>query len=217
MIHLNAPTEFKALGDSGSFEGYAAIFGNIDQGGDIIARGAFKELAKRRNGKVVVLNQHRTTDPIGVAEVEQDDKGLKFVGQLVLETPSARSAHALMKAGALDGMSIGYDILPGGAEVLKSGYRQLNGLKLWEISPVTFGMNELAGIDSVKSFGDVFSGGNLPSLKQFEEFLREAGASKTQAAAIAGLGLKEMLFRSESGGETAAVVLTALQSFSINP
>lgn len=174
--------EFKAVGDSGHFTGYAAIFGNIDSGGDIIDRGAFKEFATRKNGKIVVLNQHNTRDPIGVAEVEQDDKGLKFAGDLVLETASARSAYALMKAGALDGMSIGYDVLAGGADVLKSGVRQLKALKLWEISPVTFGMNELAGIDGVKS---------LDTIRKFEDFLRDVGGfSQSQAKAIASSGFK---------------------------
>ena len=151
MKFLNIPLEMKAFGDSGSFEGYAAIFGNVDLGGDVIERGAFKEIVKGRNGMVKILNQHSNRDPIGVAEVQQDDKGLSFKGQLILEAASARSAYALMKGGALDGMSIGYDVLEGGAKILESGIRQLKALKLWEISPVTFGMNPLAGIDSVKS------------------------------------------------------------------
>lgn len=215
MRTLSAPAEFevKAFGDAGSFEGYASIFGNVDLGGDVIERGAFKEIVKGRDGKVKVCNQHRMTDPIGVAEVSQDDKGLYFKGTLILEAPSARTAYALMKGGALDGMSIGYDVLPGGAKVLESGIRQLKSLKLWEISPVTFGMNPLAGIDSVKS---TIAAGALPSLREFEEFLREAGFSKTQATAIAGNGLRPLL-RSESVNNTAGdAIMAALQSFQIN-
>ncbi|MDQ3169457.1 MAG: HK97 family phage prohead protease [Acidobacteriota bacterium] len=212
MKHLNCPTDFKAIGDAGTFEGYAAIFGNIDLGGDILERGAIKEIATRRNGKVVVLNQHRQSDPIGLADVEQDDKGLKFVGQLVLESPSARSAHALMKSGALDGMSFGYDVLPGGAEILKSGVRKLTAVKLWEISPVTFGMNPSAGIDSVKA---LVANGHLPSLSDFEDHLREAGFSKSQATAIASHGLKYLHDRSESGGAGVGELQKLLSSFRI--
>ncbi|MCR4331213.1 MAG: HK97 family phage prohead protease, partial [Sulfuricaulis sp.] len=125
MKFLNIPLELetKAFGDSGSFEGYASIFGNVDLGGDVIERGAFKEIVKGRNGMVKILNQHSSRDPIGVAEVKQDDKGLSFKGQLILEAASARSAYALMKGGALDGMSIGYDVLQGGAKILESGIR----------------------------------------------------------------------------------------------
>lgn len=205
-MKFNAPTEYKALGDSGSFEGYAAIFGNIDLGGDILERGAIKEFKTLRNGKMVVLNQHRTQDPIGVAEVEQDDKGLAFKGALVLETPSARSAYALMKAGALDGMSFGYEILEGGAELLKSGIRQLKGVKLYEISPVTFGMNPLAGIDSVKSAG---------SIREFEDFLRDVGGfTRQQSKAIAAGGWRAIGEARDAHDDNA--VLKALQSFKLN-
>src|SRR4030065_1584897 len=111
MKFLNVPIETKSFGDTGTFEGYAAIFGNVDLGGDVIERGAFKEIVKDRNGMVKILNQHNSRDPIGVAEVKQDDKGLSFAGKLVLESSSARNAYALMKAGVLDGMSIGYDVI----------------------------------------------------------------------------------------------------------
>jgi uncharacterized protein len=174
--------EFKAIGDSGRFTGYASVFGNVDLGFDIIERGAFKQFAKGRDGKIKVLNQHRMSDPIGVADVEQDDVGLKFDGQLILEAASARNAYALMKGGALDGMSIGFDVLEGGAEVMNSGVRQLKALKLWEISPVTFGMNPLAGIDSVKG---------ISTIRAFEELLRDvAGFSHREAKAIAAEGYR---------------------------
>jgi HK97 family phage prohead protease len=216
MKFLNAPIEFetKAFGDAGTFEGYAAIFGNIDFGGDIIERDAFKEFAKNTDGKTIVLNQHNMRDPIGLADVVQDSKGLAFKGQLVLEAPSARTAYALMKAKALGGMSMGYDVLAGGAETLKSGIRSLKALKLWEISPVTFGMNALAGISGVKSFEEVIKAGRLPTLSDFEDLLREAGFSKTQSAVIANRGLKHLLDRSESGGETSGV-LAALQTWKL--
>lgn len=205
MDKLQISTEYKALTDSGTFEGYASIFGNIDSGGDIIERGAFKEFAKRKNGKIVVLNQHNTRDPIGVADVEQDDKGLKFQGTLVLETPSARSAYALMKAGALDGMSIGYDVLAGGAEVLNSGVRQLKSLKLWEISPVTFGMNELAGIDGVKA---------LDTIRKFEDFLRDVGGfTQKQAVAIASAGFKAISQARDAQDDSKVIDL--LKSFKL--
>lgn len=204
MHYLDLPIEFdtKAFGDAGSFEGYAAIFGNVDLGGDVIERNAFKEFAKNPDGRVIILNQHNRRDPIGTAEVRQDDKGLAFKGQLVLSVNSARSAYELMKAKALTGMSIGYDVLEGGGKILESGVRQLKALKLWEISPVTFGMNPLASVEDVKALGDTLRVGKLPTLKQFEDFLREAGFSKTQAAAIAGKGLTALL-RSESGSKNA--------------
>jgi len=209
MKFMGLPLEIKSFGDSGSFEGYASIFGNVDLGGDVIERGAFKEIVKGRDGKVKILNQHSMRDPIGVAEVKQDDKGLHFQGQLILEAASARSAYALMKGGALDGMSIGYDVLEGGAKVLESGIRQLKSLKLWEISPVTFGMNPLAGIESVKQAG------SITTIREFEDFLRDAGGySKSAAVAIAAGGFKALQDRRDSGGaDGIKEVLETISSF----
>ena len=181
--HINVPTEFKASGEAGSFEGYAAIFGNVDLGGDVIEPGAFKEIVRGRAGLVKVLNQHRIDDPIGVAQVTQDQKGLRFQGRLILDVPTARASYALMKSGALDGMSIGFHILPGGAEVDREGVRVLRALRLYEISPVTFGMNPLAGIDSVKHLSE-----RPETLRQFEDALKSMGFSRREAARIATKG-----------------------------
>lgn len=180
--HFAAPVQFKADA-GGTFEGYASIFGNVDLGGDVIQVGAFKEIATGRDGRVKVLYQHNMRDPIGTATVSQDSKGLSFHGQLVLEAPSGLAAHALMKAGALDGMSIGYDVLPGGSEFLNSGVRSLKALKLWEISPVTFGMNPAAGIDSVKTLPD-----RPTTTREFEAVLRELGFTRKEAVRIASTG-----------------------------
>lgn len=211
MKTMSFATEFKAVGDSGKFEGYAAIFGNVDLGMDLIKEGAYKEFAYRKNGKIVVLNQHRIGEPIGLADISQDSKGLAFSGELIMDLPIARNTHILMKAGVVDEMSMGYDVLPGGAKILESGVRELSGLKLWEISPVTFAMNPSAGIDAVKN---LMRDGQLPSLKEFEDFLREAGFSNTQAKAIAGNGLRKLLDRCEADGNTSEA-LKMLTSFTI--
>ena len=84
--------------------------------------------------------------------------------------------------------------------------RHLVEVALHEVSLVTIPMNEKALITSVKS---IIEAGQLPSLSQFEDFLREAGFSKSQATAIAGKGLKSLL-RSESGSETTTDFLSAL-------
>lgn len=193
MDFLNVPAEYKAAGDAGSFSGYASIFGNVDQGGDVVERGAFKEIVTNTAGKVVALWQHASRNPIGVASVKQDDKGLAFDGQLVMEDPTARIASAHMKAGSVRGMSIGYDVLPGGAEVLQSGSRILRALKLWEISVVTFPMNPLAQIEHAKQVAQI------TTIREYEEFLRDAGFSKAQAVQLAVGGWKSLSDRRDSG------------------
>lgn len=178
--NMVVPAEFKAEGDKGQFSGYAAVFENVDLGGDVIRREAFKEFVQNSDGKVKVLFQHDSFGmtasgglPIGLATVEQNSKGLKFSGDLVMDDPFVQRVHTHMKAGTLDGMSIGYDVLPGGAKFMESGHRELLALKLWEISPVTFGMNPKAGITDVKAVTDI---------RELEELLRDvAGLSRAQA------------------------------------
>jgi HK97 family phage prohead protease len=177
---LVVPATFKAAGAAGEFTGYASIFGNVDLGGDIVERGAFKEIVKNDAGNVVVLWQHNTRQPLGVASVKEDDKGLAFDGSLVMEDPLARSAYAHMKAGSVCGMSIGYDVLPGGADMTEGGVRKLKSLKLWEISVVTFGMNPLAGIDAVKE---------ITTIRELEGALRDGSLllNAREAKAVASV------------------------------
>jgi uncharacterized protein len=182
---LDFAMEYKALGDTGEFSGYASVFGNVDHGGDVVERGAFKEFDLTKDGMVRMLNQHNVRDPIGKANVNEDATGLHFDGKLLLDVPSARTMYSLVKSGIVDGMSFAYDILPGGATVSKAGVRMLTALKLMEISPVTFGMNELARIQDVKAAN------YIKTIREFEEFLRDEGGFSAQAAkAIAAVGFK---------------------------
>jgi hypothetical protein len=175
----------KALSDTGMFSGYASIFGNVDSGNDIVERNAFQEIVKTKDGHVRLLYQHDSRQPIGKAVVKQDDKGLYFEAQLVLGMTMARNAYEGLKAGILDGMSIGYDVLPGGSEMTNAGIRKLTSLKLWEISLVTFPMNTLATVESVKAVSEI------KTRREFEDYLRDAGFSANQAKSIASCGWKD--------------------------
>ena len=204
MKTITVATEYKSLGDAGDFEGYASVFNNVDLGGDVVEKGAFKEMSLTKDGMIRVLNNHNTRDPLGKAFVVEDDHGLQFKGRLLLELPSARSVYALMKSGITDGMSIGYDILSGGAEITKAGVRKLTALKLWEISAVTFGMNQLARIDSVKAAGDI------TTIREFEAFLRdEGGFSAGQAKALASSGYGALQAEREVSPDAAVERLLA--------
>jgi HK97 family phage prohead protease len=133
--------------DEGRFTGYAAVFGNVDQGNDLIEPGAFTKTLDE-NPEVPILWSHDTDQPIGVStSMVQDGKGLKVDGQLAMEVQRAREVHALMKLGAIKGISIGYRTVK---RSFKGAVRHLEEVKLGEFSPVVFPMNTLAGIDSVK-------------------------------------------------------------------
>lgn len=196
--------ELKTVGESGLFEGYAAIFGNVDDGKDRIQAGAFKEVVKNKSGKVVTLFMHSFRDPIGLAVVGQDTKGLHFKSQLELADPMARRAHTLMKAEILDGMSIGYDVVE--SNTTEDGVRDLIGLKLWEISPVTFGMNPLARIEAVKG-----GASGIKTIRDYESFLRDVGGfDRARAKALAAGGWDALLkVRDEPAGEGKGEALVA--------
>jgi HK97 family phage prohead protease len=134
--------------------------------------------------------------PIGNwTDMAEDGKGLWVQGQADLDDPMGQRVHRALKRKAMKGLSIGYDEAQRVKDSRRPGVFVIETLDLWEVSPVNFPAQRRAAVDTVKSYT---SGGNLPSLPQFEEFLREAGFSKTQAAAIAGKGLSHLL-RSESG------------------
>jgi HK97 family phage prohead protease len=182
------PLDLKAVGDDGSIEGYGSIFGNVDSYGEIVMPGAFTQSlvdAKRKGSTIKMLWQHDRAHPIGVwDDIAEDAKGLWCKGRILIDvSQQAKEAHGLIKAGALDGMSIGYRTLDADPHPTKPGIINLKTLALKEISVVTFAANERARVESVKH---ILAAGNLPSVREFEEFLRDAGGfSKSLAAAIA--------------------------------
>ena len=123
-------------------EGYASLFGKTDQGGDIVQKGAYAASLKRlsaRGGRVKMLWQHDPGQPIGVwEEVREDATGLWVKGRILAEVERGREAAALLAAGAIDGLSIGYRTVK--AERNGKGQRLLSELELWEVSLVTFPM-----------------------------------------------------------------------------
>ena len=123
-------------------EGYASLFGKRDQGGDTVQAGAYgaslKALAAQGR-RVKMLWQHDPGQPIGVwEEVREDAKGLYVKGRILTEVGRGREAAALLAAGAIDGLSIGYRTLR--AERDAKGQRMLAEVELWEVSLVTFPM-----------------------------------------------------------------------------
>lgn len=147
-----AGLKLKALNTEGCFEGYASLFEQEDLGRDIVLRGAFQE-SLRKSGvpRVKMLFQHDPNEPIGVwREIYEDARGLYVCGQLMLDVARAREVLSLMRAGALDGLSIGFRVLEGRRDP-KTGIRRLKKVDLWEVSIVTFPMLSTARVQAVKS------------------------------------------------------------------
>ena len=122
--------------------GYASLFGKRDQGGDTVQKGAYAaslKAMKAAGRQVKMLWQHDPAQPIGVwDEVREDAAGLYVKGRILTEVEKGREAAALLTAGAIDGLSIGYRTVK--AERDGKGQRLLSELELWEVSLVTFPM-----------------------------------------------------------------------------
>jgi HK97 family phage prohead protease len=139
------------IGVDGVFEGYASLFGIADLGKDVVMPGAFADsLKKRKAGDIRLLWQHDPAEPIGRwIAIEEDRRGLRVRGKLNLAVGRAKDAHALMRDGAVDGLSIGFRVERARAE-RPTGLRRLEKLDLWEISIVTFPMLPGARVESIK-------------------------------------------------------------------
>jgi uncharacterized protein len=194
---MDRPFEIKAVEDTGVFSGYVSVFGNVDNGGDIVAPGAFAETLsawKAKGALPPVLWQHRSGEPLGpFLEMHEDAHGLFVKGQLLVDdVPRAREARALLKAKAITGMSIGYISRDDSVDRV-TGVRTIRKADLWEGSIVTFPMNGLAAVSAVKGQIDT-----LESLADAERFLRDAGGlSKSEATAFISR-IKSLQSRSES-------------------
>lgn len=134
----------------GSFCGYASLFDEPDLAKDVMERGAFAASLKARGADGVrMLYQHDPGQPIGVwTELREDARGLFVRGKLNLGVERAREVLALMRGGALDGLSIGFRTVRARKDA--GGLRRVLEADLWEISVVTFPMQPRARVQSVK-------------------------------------------------------------------
>lgn len=142
----------RALRQDGLFEGYASLFRIADLGKDVVEPGAFRDSLMRRGAAgVKLLWQHDPAEPIGRwLSLREDARGLFVRGQLSLAVARAREIHALMREGAVDGLSIGFRSERARTEP-RTGLRRLERVDLWEISLVTFPMLPQARVSAVKA------------------------------------------------------------------
>ena len=156
--HRGVRTEFKTIEfaledydeEEGTFSGYGAVFSNIDSGGDIIEPGAFTKTIAEGVGRVKILSGHNESLlPIGKPlELREDANGL-FLKAKISDTTLGRDVRTLIKDGVLCELSIGYD--PVVFDYDEAGIRHLREVKLWEVSVVTWAMNDQAVITDIKS------------------------------------------------------------------
>lgn len=206
MKHIGSAFELKDLTETGSFEGLASVYGNVDLGGDVIMPGAFKEFNKTKDGYIRILDSHNTRAPIGKGMLVDTHVGLAIKGQLLLKVARARDVYELMKENVIDGLSIGYDVLPGGFKIREDGVRELTGIKTWEISTTCFPMNQEARTSHVKEIE------RCTSIRDVEDLLRDAtGLSRSQAKLHAGEIWKTLSGKRDAGVEVGDEVQQLLK------
>jgi HK97 family phage prohead protease len=173
--------------------GYASTY-DLDQGGDIIIRGAFQKSLETSASKVKVLWQHDPKSPIGrPVSMKEDDRGL-YVESYIAKTRQGDEALELAREGIIDSMSIGYIVNE--SEYKDDGVRLIKELSLMEYSLVTWPMNEAAVITGVKSL----------EVREIERALRDAGYSRSQAKAIACAGVRSLREADAQEAEQAALM-----------
>jgi HK97 family phage prohead protease len=135
----------------GTVEGYASLFGEIDQARDMVMRGAFADtLASRGIRRIPMLFQHDPAEPVGIwLELREDFRGLFARGRLIPEVARGRELISLLREGAIDGLSIGFRASKARIDP-KTRIRRLHAVDLWEISIVTFPLLAGARVRSVK-------------------------------------------------------------------
>ena len=189
--------DLKAVALDGVFEGYASLFNKEDLGHDIVEPGAFRaSLAERGAGGIKMLYQHDPAQPIGVwLKAQEDARGLFVRGRLMTEVAKGREVLSLMRAGALDGLSIGFRMVKGARD--RFGVRRLAKIDLWEISVVTFPMQPEARVSTVKA--GPFTA-RAPTMREFERWLtQDAGFTRSQARALMREGYKGLEPQRDAG------------------
>jgi HK97 family phage prohead protease len=139
--------EIKRSPNGTEISGYASVFGNVDQDGEIVDRGAFTaSLAQHRKDgtRPLLLWQHKSAEPIGIWDhFEEDSIGLLATGRLLPTVQRGAEAIALIGEGAIYGLSIGFRTV---RDRVINKIRHLENIDLLEVSLVSFASNSDARI-----------------------------------------------------------------------
>ena len=208
-MHAPMPSTSRvSLSPDGIVEGYASLFGEVDQARDMVMPGAFTQTLRQRGlRKIPMLFQHDPGEPVGIwLDLYEDVRGLRARGKLIPDVARGRELLALVRSGAIDGLSIGYRTVRGRIDP-RTRIRKLYQVDLWEISIVTFPMLPEARVETVK-------GRRLPTIREFESWLRrDAGLTRSEARRVISKGFANLVGgRDAAAGSEAALLETIRQA-----
>lgn len=196
--------EIKEITAEGTFEGLLSPYGNVDGGNEVVEPGAYTRTLKHHGSKVPMLWQHKSDVPVGELSLDDRKDGLWCKGALLMELPEAQKAYLLIKAKIVKGLSIGFETLEDSVE---NGIRHLKQIRLYEGSIVTFPLNEMALITSVKNRGDTKGDFN----EELEELQTLHGFYDMQQAL--GDALRSVVWSDLERDEKISAADTILQQF----
>jgi HK97 family phage prohead protease len=200
LDELDFALDAKSIDDDGNIEGLAVGYGDVDHGGDIVARGAV--LLEGRKSLPMLLHHDRKR-PVGVwTDFDDRAEGLHVKGRFGTSA-AAREAREDVKQGVISGLSMGFVTLK---RRFEGKSRHLLQVGLHEISLVTVPMNNRTRITGFK---DILGAGELPSVRDFEDYLRDAGFSRSKATAMAAACTPHLR------GEPEAKAIDELEQFLI--
>jgi HK97 family phage major capsid protein/HK97 family phage prohead protease len=135
-----------SVDDAGTVTGIAWPFGTADRARDLIEKGAFSSPAR-----LPMLFAHDQAQVIGVWDsISETEAGLTVKGRLLIDDVArAREVRALVREGAVSGLSIGF--VTKKAAPRHGGGRTITALDLHEISIVPVPSHPGARIISAKS------------------------------------------------------------------
>lgn len=212
--------EFKIAADTGSFTGYASTFGNVDSYGDTIVKGAYAQTLKKNGLPKMFFNHQASAVPIGKwINAVEDEKGLLLTGEFTPGHALAGEVRAALKHGTIDSMSIGYALQKNDYEETDTGRIIKNVSFLAETSIVNFPADKFATVDlsSVKSYADEIN--SITSVREFENFLRDAGGLSKGAALALTACAKELFHlrdvdKAEIEAKQTALILERIRQIS---
>lgn len=202
--------EVKEVTAAGNFTGYGSVYSIVDQGGDIVAAGAFAEslatLAAKNRMPAMLFGHQSGQLPVGAYQVvKEDPAGLWLDGNIAIDTQRGGDLHKLMKmkpVSAISGLSIGFVTRDDSYDRV-TGIRTIKKADLWEVSLVNFPMNDSARVQTVKSIEVI------ENLRDAEKFLRDSGISRVEAVAF--VSRVKSLGPRDAGEDDMRQILQALQ------
>lgn len=158
---------------TGAFVGDLSVYGNIDHAGDVCEAGCFTECIKQRGTHYPLLYQHEQDEPIGSFDVTDTKEALRISGKFNLNVRRGAESYALLKAGDVNGLSIGYNVLDYSYD--SEGIRHLTKLDLCEGSFVTFPANSLARAEAKsRRMGKMQDYAHMQSLSKLDDATKTA-------------------------------------------